>query len=319
VASGFSVQYGFASAISFNNDLRTVSLTPVGAWPRGMSTSLYSSALDWAGNINNTDDLSVNTGFDADRTPLSVTTISPIDGSEGVPVNVRFSVLFNKPVGGGALRNMRLMRGSEAIALGDPKSSASGLLTFAPLYPLTPGADYQLVLDGVQDASGNTTGGRQSIRFRTGEDYDVTRPDVVSRAFRAGESPRLRFAEPLDAASIAAPGSAVLAGRNASFSNISEPMGIAWDAAKLELTLALPHALDGNTTYSLDLSKVTDLAGNPVGTIAYAVESSDTSPAVVTFSITDGSSDVPLNAPLQAFVSRAVTLPPSRLLEAGRT
>jgi hypothetical protein len=305
-------------SVAFSADLRTILITPEPAWTRGLSTSLRSSVADWAGNINNTKDLTIVAGFDADAAPVGMKAISPADGATGAPINVRFSILFNKPIGGGALGSIHLLRDGQEVALQNPKNSAEGLLTFGPAYPLAPGAAYELVLDGVRDLSGNVMAGRQSVHFQTGEGYDVEPPVVVARSVRAGQAPRLRFNELLDAASMSVPRSALLTWRSADGATVSEPMQIAWDAGNLELTLTPAHALAAGISYTFDLTRFTDLAGNTVGSLTYTAEDPNAAPTAVSFSIPDGSRDVPLNAPLQVRFSRNVTLPAARLVTEDR-
>jgi hypothetical protein len=303
--------------VSFSPDLRTIVITPVPAWQRGLSTDLRASVPDWAGNINRAD-VTIMAGFDIDHSPLTVTTISPGDGTADVPINARLRILFNKPVGGGALANIHLLRDGKETALGSPKNSPENLLTLSPVFPLVPGVGYDLVLDAVQDLSGNVINSKQSVHFQTGEAYDVNAPVVVAHSFRPGQPARLRFNEVLDLATIAAPGGALLVWTNPEGITANEPMQTAWDAGNLELTLTPPHSLDPAVRYSFDLSRITDLAGNPVGSVSYAPDTPDAQPTAVSFSIPDGSRDVPLNASLQVRFSRAVTFPAGRLLEGDR-
>ncbi len=132
--------------------------------------------------------LSFTTSDEADQRPPELVATSPADGAQDVPVTTIPRWVLNEPVG--------LMTPSSAVRItrdGEPvlgqmvfyrpnsyltTAVGANALEFRPSAPLQPGADYEIVLDGILDQAGNALPAR-TLRFGTA--VDSTPPPAAFR------------------------------------------------------------------------------------------------------------------------------------------
>jgi hypothetical protein len=309
--------------IDFSSDLRTVSLIPAGGWSRGDSANFRVTPTDWSGNQSTDSFPSFIAGFDSDSSPLSVRATSPRDGQTGVPLNVRFAVLFNKPIGSEAANSIRLMNGGQQIGFISVTGAQSGRLLFRPEVPLQPLTDYQLTIDGVQDAGGNVLTTPQTISFRTGDQYDAIGPSIVSlHAQKIGQPITVQLSETIDLTALPVTTDFLTFRDSAGYQHI-EPASAAWSDDTLTLTITPARNLQSGITYTLNPG-ATDLAGLPVtalsivGTTFIPSDDPDTSPVLVRIYPQDGSASVPTNVSLYITFTRSVLTPLIRLYQDDR-
>ncbi len=306
-------------AWEFSPDLRMLTIRPARSWNRGENVSLNIPAADWSGNRNS---LSVDmpVAFDSDPAPLALRATSIHDGQSGVPLNVVFALLFNKPVASDALRTIRLMRGSDRVPLISVFGTRDSRFTFAPGIPLSPLREYQLIVEGVQDSSGNTLSEPQTIRFTTGEQLDTTGPVATFRLLSRTAPLRVRFSKVIDVTSVLSQPDILTWSemRGGTGYTRKVPVAFDWDEQQLLLTITPQEPLQVGIDYTLGLRGITDLAGHASSTTDFRfrpVENPDTSPPRISIHPPDGSSNVPTNAILRVMFGRRLDTPVVRLYE----
>jgi hypothetical protein len=304
------------ATIELSEDLRTITVRPLTSWRRGLDVSASPGVCDLAGNCIGGWS-SVRAGFDPATTPLVLREASMKDGQTAVPVNVRFALLFDRPIGSDALRAVRLMRGSEQIPLTGWTATQDGRVTFGPDTPLDPNTAYEWVIEGLTDASGNALSNPRTVRFTTGEQYDVSSPTARLRSM-SKTTLRVAVSEPLDLTSLATIATP-LTRRDTRLGQVAVPADVVWSEERLELTHTAKNDLAPGVEYSVNVAELRDLAGlrSGVAVTATPIENPDANPVKVTFQPPDGSTGVPTNAGVYVSYSRGVVPGAVRLYQDG--
>lgn len=296
----------------FSEDFRTISRRV----PDGVGVSMRTPQVTDVSGNSFSDNGTVYVGFENTRSPLVLRGVSIRDGQTGLPLNVKIGLLFDRLVGTDALAGIRLMRGSESIRLGQVSSTPQGRVSFGPDAPLDPNTEYQLVVDGVQDASGNRLAEARVIRFTTGESYDNVAPVGTFRFLSRALPLRVRFSEPLDETSLA------VISRPLAYNDSSGAYWIAKASVELsadlrDVTVIPQQELQTGLDYTMDLSGVSDFAGfTTQATFRFrVVDNPDTSAPRIRVYPPDGTANVPTNASMLVLFSRVTDTPPLRLYE----
>ena len=319
----FPTNNALNAAWDLSSDLRTITLRPLVSWRSGEASRFSGNDCDWSGNCASIVGNEFTAGFESDRSPLVLRAISPPDGQTAVPLNVKFSLLFNKPVASEALRSLRLIRNGERVPLGAAVSALDGRLSFAPAFPLEPNTSYQLIVEGVRDSSGNTLAGTQSIRFTTGEQFDTVPPSSTFRFVSRTAPLRVRFSEVVDRTTILTATSLLtwIDSRGGGGYFRVEPVTADWSEDRRELTLTPGRELQAGVDYTLDVGPISDLAGLRSLSASFRfqpVENPDTSAVRVSILPEDGSTNAPTNVVMRVQFSRTIDTPPVRLYENDR-
>jgi hypothetical protein len=301
-------------------DLQTASLSLSGGWKRGERYDMYPNFTDLSGNLSS---ISISfhfaAGFDPDHTPLALRAVSLQDGQTGVPLNPTFSLLFNKPLGSEALRSVRLAGEHGDVPL-VVKATPGNRTTLVPLYVLDPRTTYQLIVEGVRDASGNTLEGRTVIGFTTGE---LLNEPAITAAFRYGspsEPLRVEFSRPVDITTVMDDTVSLtyIDSRGGAGYTNTVPIKVSWPDDHTSLVVTPARPLDPSNTYKLILGAIAGSAGGAVSPSSFEFKASamtDRSPTRVTIFPQDGSTNVPLNVNMLVSFSRNMTTPVIRLFE----
>jgi methionine-rich copper-binding protein CopC len=212
----------------------------------------------------------------ADRTPPTVVSVDPADATTNVPVNAAIIVRFSEPMRG----DIPGFLGQNSITTDTVKLLRSGIpvegtvslsqdrlaATFRPNDNLLITTQYDVVVDGVRDATGNPIAAPFTSSFTTSSQGDLTKPSIITASPQNGGIPinaaiAVGFSEPVDPASVNATSFRV-------FNNQTgvETTGVrSVDESGRTAFFAPSGPLSIGTTYRFQVGTgVTDLAGNPL-------------------------------------------------------
>lgn len=201
-----------------------------------------------------------------DATAPSLTSFSPPDAAEQVPLNAQVCVGFSDTVAPWTIHKDDL----QLAADGQPLPVASIWLSynehaacFVPTETLRGDTTYSAVFSGAQDESGNSSG-PVSWTFRTGQDADTIAPNTTSLFFLNEDVPpsspvAFHFDEPIDPVSFAG----VDVRRGDIF---GEPIAGTWDLADRGAAILFTpdQPFPVGTSFRAGRLHVRDLAGNIV-------------------------------------------------------
>lgn len=214
-------------------------------------------------------------GAAADTTAPAIVSTVPVNNATGVSINAPISITFTEAVTGlpeltAALKN----NATNQYVLGTGTSTADGKThTFMPSVPLTPGTTYSIQLSTVTDMVGNPLPAT-TLTFTTAAApvSDTTPPAIVSTipGNNATGVPfttqiAITFSEPVKG--MPDPATAVKNNKTGLY-----VVGVPSESTDGKTMIFTPSApLDPNTTYSIQLSTVTDIAGNklPATTLSF--------------------------------------------------
>jgi len=215
---------------------------------------------------------SFTTGTGADATTPSVVSVNPANGSTSVPTNTLVSLGFSKPVDATTLNSAHMELYPSAAGGQFPVAgifvpgSGSQSVTFTPASPLVAETQYCFYITGIVDADGNSLQGQGNVTcFTTGAASATTGPTVVSMSPVSGSTAvplnalvSVAFSEPISATGAGGSAIQVTAGKTVVAGSISAVSGAT------TLTFTPTNPLAANTVYTVQVSGVTDLAGNTV-------------------------------------------------------
>jgi RHS repeat-associated protein len=312
-ASTFLITYGTNSmltgTISVSTDGQTATLTPGGQL--NSFTTYYVQATggitDVEGHALSGFGSSFTTGLATDTSGPTVVTVSPANGANGTPANVRVDLMMSAPLSAASV-------GSNAVALsaggvpvtGTVTLSTSGtILTFVPANLLAASTTYTVTASGFTDQAGNAVV-RFTSSFTTGTSgaANTTVPTVVSvspvngaSGVSAGSLITLTFDEAVDATTVndaTVPISVsgiggVLAG------------GYRLDSTGTVVTFTPLSPLPGNSTITVQVtSGVLDLSGNASNgfssTFTTGTGTNTTAPVVTMLTPQNGATGIGPNA-----------------------
>jgi hypothetical protein len=321
-SDGFS-HYTSPLEWSLSSDLRSLSLLPAKGWSRGESISIPIQLTDWTGNFASVNSLDATAGFEPDSTPPALRAVSVLDGQRDLPLNTTFALLFNKPLGSAALRSVRLTskNGEVPLSVG---AWYGNRVTLTPRYILSPLTRYQLIIEGVQDASGNLMAERAEISFETGESLSEAVVTTKYRFESVGSPLTVRFSQPIDGTRMPEVLS-VLFQRDsptAFAAGVPIPVDLDLSGDRTLLTITPRRSLELGITYTIQLTTVTGSAGGALSEQSYTFTAGavvDSTPTRVTLVPEDGSTGVPLNVLVSISFSRTPSRPPAmRLIEGDK-
>ncbi|HZR45439.1 MAG TPA: Ig-like domain-containing protein, partial [Candidatus Manganitrophaceae bacterium] len=199
-----------------------------------------------------------------DTTPPSITGKAPDDGADDVSLNSSITVSFNEAIDFETLKPRFILTGPQG-AVDAVLSYSGGTATLTPKAPLAENTSYQAVVKkGVADISGNAMAADTTWGFKTGIIPDTTPPTIVQNLPTGDQVPvksliTIQFSEPMNADSITKGFNLSRPGRP------SVPGDFSYDAGSMTATFdPTGIRLQYGMTYTVVLSGVTDLAGNPL-------------------------------------------------------
>jgi len=269
-SSGASV----GGTVSYNAATFTATFVPSAALSFGTSYTIIvtTDAKDVAGN-------SLAAGFSSafstagspDTTPPTVISVTPPNGSVGIPVGVAISVTFSEQMDPTTINGSTVtLRNSATLALIATTVSynaATNTVTLTPTSSLSFGTGYTITVGaGAKDLAGNALAGGFTSTFTTASAPDTTPPTVLSTVPANGATNvavltpiTVTFSEAMNPATIN--GSTIVLMVTSTGAVISG--SVSYDGSSNTATFtASAGTLAFGTGYTLSVSGAADLAGN---------------------------------------------------------
>ena len=311
-------------AVEADADPRFVFVTPLEELERATrySVSVGSGSggvLDRAGNtlLFFAATTFTTTAVDDDDEAPTVESISPDDGSDGVPINVEVRIRMSERVSAPSVSagTVRVDGPGGAVATTLSLEDAGHVIVVEPTDDLSASTAYTVTLDGVEDLAGNAlvapapraADGTPEVTatFTTAGSAiaDNTRPAVsvyvpASGAADVSLTPvvTVTFAEALSAPTVSHETLYVIRGGDSDRLAAS----VTYEPTTRTATVALANPLHPQTSYAIFVtSGIEDLAGNPAIFASSTFTTGDgpddtTAPALVAVTPNDGASGVPV-------------------------
>lgn len=170
-----------AGILTVSEDKSAITFVANAPYPVGRrhQITLTNGITDLFGNTLNYHYYYFTTNFAPDGTGPEIVATTFTDGAQGVPLNMQFTARFSEPVNALYLNQLQLFDSAGSVVSVDRGLSQDRTrVTLKPKSPLTADTGYQLILDGVQDLSGNFLPNGMAISFTTGNASDTQRGSV---------------------------------------------------------------------------------------------------------------------------------------------
>jgi len=299
---------------TLSSDRRSITFQPTALL--SASTAYTVTALgfsDVAGNQVTPFTSSFTTGATAtaDKTALTVQTVSPANGATGVPVASSIVLTFNKPVDATTVNTNTVFLQGAGIRVQASYTVSGAVVSFTPSAPLPGNTFFQVVAQNpLQDAAGNLVNTFVSS-FTTGPAVDTTAPAVVSITPNDGAlniglnaTAVLTFSKPLNPSTVNANTFALFAGSTLLGTSVS----LSSDAQTVTLSSGQLPASRQITVAATP--GVKDLAGNalPDFTSRFTTATAfDTAHAAVTNQRPgNGATGVPVTSSVVIYINEAL-------------
>ncbi|WP_016957425.1 Ig-like domain-containing protein [Catenovulum agarivorans] len=238
-----------------------------------------------------------NTAADAvadDRQPM-ISSLSPPDQQTGVGVNTLFAVRFDEPM------NPLTFDYAGGVNISVQFSENNQVVIYRKLTPLPSEAEHTETFAGMLDMAENQVV-EDSTTFTTLAGPDFVRPELVDVAYSNNQqdvatNPVVEwiFNEPIDPVSVTASG--VYMYNNTTRETIASSSQLSADG--MRLTTVPDEALDTASQYYVYAYYMRDLSGNTLGNhyryFTTGAAADETAPTVVSTSVTDGQTGIPVN------------------------
>jgi hypothetical protein len=144
------------AAVTVSADRLSATLTPSSALlPNTEYNVLISGYTDIAGNSGNGSNTPFTTGTSSDLIHPTVSTISPPNGTTGVPLNAQVVAVMSDDIDPTSVSNSAITL--SPVAAGTVNLASDGVtLTFVPTGSLTASKTYTVTVSGFKDTEGNT-------------------------------------------------------------------------------------------------------------------------------------------------------------------
>jgi YD repeat-containing protein len=245
---------------------------------------------------------SFTTGVATQTSGPQVVTVSPPNGSSGVPLNTHVEVVLNEPVepasvGGSAVS---LAAGGVNVAGTIAVSNDRTTLRFVPSSQLAAGTSYNVTVSGFTDAAGNPAVAFTSS-FTTGTLASAAGPQVNSVSPPNGQTGvsvssavSLTFNEAVDPVSVNTNTIAV------SIPGLHAALAGSYTVSGSTVTFTPATVLPGNANIQVQVAGVLDLAGNSGTSFSSSFTTTatvdTTPPTVVSITPNNGATNIGLNA-----------------------
>jgi hypothetical protein len=296
--------------IELTEDNAGISFTPNTPFLVGRRYFIYTTSgiLDLFGNTMVFSSRYFNTSFDTDGEGPLVKLTSVDDGQTDVPLNAKIAVNFDEAISALFLSGIQIqdIDGVE-VPVARTLSSDRRRVVLAPIQPLDEMTSYSLVIDSVQDLSGNLLANRQLVDFETGTESDTTTGTAVrwSIPFNNVQNMPLNpvievtLSEPVDPTTINT--SSFRLWDNSTNLNVPGEWQLSDD--KMTLTFIPDKELRESRRYWFYVGYspyLTDLAGNFIAQNNYryfttGLDIDNTLPTISQFNIIDEAVGIPIN------------------------
>jgi methionine-rich copper-binding protein CopC/phosphohistidine phosphatase SixA len=308
-----------ADSISFSNNNQSVVLVPHAPMPDNtVMTLTIAGVTDVAGNVAATQSTTFTTGTGPDVIAPSVVNENPFNGASNVPVNTPIMLQASEPIDPGTVNSNTLFieddTTGQEIAGGYSVSTDGRAINFLPNTPLAVSRTFSVFFanEGITDLSGNLLSCAVlcNYSFTTGTTTDAAGPSVVGvspanglTGVQINAQVVVQFSEPVDDLTL---NQITLSGGGGPVSVISRLSN-----ANQTLTLLPVVPLSPGTTYTVNVSGVQDLSGNPLTassttTFTTGTGADLTPPTVTTVSPVNGATAVLTTAVIQVQFSKRV-------------
>ena len=263
--------------MALSNGDQRVTITPASGLQANATytVTIGTGLADLAGlAIDNPGSFSFQTAALVDKTQLKVVAVSPLNGSEAVPLNAEMAVGFNKPADAVSLGSGNLEvysydpdTGAQQVLTGSLSIAASGeSVTFTPSGPLGAETEYCIYVNGVVDLEGQALqqNGQNLSCFTTGVSTQTGALTVVGVSPANGTtgvpvnaSVEIGLSAAVSAVSVTQGAIVVKAGSTAVAGAITQPTANT-------LLFTPSGTLAVSTAYTVTAGGFTDVAGNAV-------------------------------------------------------
>ncbi|MEM7217063.1 MAG: Ig-like domain-containing protein [Pseudomonadota bacterium] len=271
-----------------------------------------SGLTDVAGNLAAHSEFEFVVGDEFDTSDPEVRLSQPSDGADKVSPLTRLGVVFDGPLALPRFAEYTLSSRARAQTLAPAPGSDVDRILFALDEPLEPLTFYTLRWNGVRDLAGNIDSDR--FEFVTGTaSTDVTpgqarfAPAEVD-AVASNTELSIEFDRPIDALGLDAAQVVLLAD--------GVPVAVDYQLIEGGTRLVFEAELEGDRNYSVSVGGLSAADGTALDTLSYAFRTTadvdQSAPELVSFSVSEGESGVPLNATLRAVFSEPIRVVPGR-------
>src|SRR5579864_7854457 len=311
-----------ADSVNFSNNNQSAVLVLHEPLPESTQMTLTVAGVqDLAGNAVVAQTTHFTTGTGPDVTAPSVVSEAPFSGQGGVPLNAVVNVELSEPIDFGTVNGQTFaVRDNTAggVFIGGTYATSADnrTLTFVPAAALAAGHNYTVLVSetGQQmaDYAGNTLNGIQWA-FTTSSASDLTAPQILQLSPRDGltQAPinsriTMFFNKPVAGQSVLNVAQAVLTA-----AGIPQPVFAGIFNNNQEVVLTPVNQLSPNTTYTITLAGIQEVAGNamsgPVVTSFTTGSEADLiRPSVVLFDPVNNAGGVETNALIRVGFSERI-------------
>ena len=257
-------------SFSFANSNTELRINPQGLLPDGSTiTVTLTGVLDLSGNLLPTYTSSFTTGTGSDVVLPVVVASNPVGGETGVPTNALINIVTEKVIdpGTAVLADFYLYDNTTAVNVAGSVSSQvvagnpGTTVSFVPSAPLPANHSFTLSWTGLLDYVGNAVPAN-SLTFTSGAGPSATGPSVVGSTPAAGATGvSIRSSIVINFSAAISRESLGQISLKAGTQNISFTLQFANGDTQVTL---IPAGLSQSTSYTVSLTGVTDLAGNPI-------------------------------------------------------
>lgn len=308
--------------IELTDDNAGISFTPNAPLLVGRRHFIYttSGVLDLFGNTMVFSSRYFNTAFDTDGVGPVVASTSIDDGAIGVPLNAKLAVNFDEAISALFINQIQIqdVDGVE-IPVVRTLSADRRRVQLAPIQPLDEMTSFDLVIDAVQDLSGNLLANRQVIGFETGDESDTVAGSIIRWSIPVNNTQnvplnpllQVTFSEPVDPTTIN--GTTFRLWDNSTNLNVPGTYQLSDD--KLTLTFLPESDLRENRRYWFYIGYspyLTDLAGNFIAQnnnryFTTGFETVESMPIVSQFNMVDDAEGIPINGRIRFTVDSPIS------------
>jgi hypothetical protein len=322
-SAGFQVQLGGAAisgGVALSDSNKRITFTPLGGLSANSTYKVVigSQITDVAGNpLANPGSFTFSTSGVTDTSRPQITTVSPLDGASGVSTNAVVQLQFNKRIDPFTVNGSTFYvypRDTGIPIAGSIAVSSDGLTAkLTPAVPLQTETTYQVIVtNGITDLEGQATSYFEPA-FTTGVGAVTTAPVVVSVSPQSGAvgvpvNARVDVvvSAPVSAASVVSGTVVVSAGGTP----VTGTLSVSSD--RMMVTFVPGSLLGASTAYTVNVSGLTDQAGNTVVPFASSFTTGTsgvadtTRPSVVNVSPAMNASGVAVSSNIVLTFSKAV-------------
>jgi len=302
-------------SISFTNNNQSVMIVPHAPLPDSTVMTLeINGVTDLAGNAVAPQTTQFTTGVGPDLLPPAVVGVSPYDGAANVPTNSVVVVQLDTPIDPSTVSASGISVDYNGQLLPETFSVSSDgeTISFLPSSPMPANSSMSASWgSGITDLAGNSCcSGPWHANFQTGAGPNATAPQVVQTSPANGATALptnvqivIQFNEPIDGAK--------LNGVTLTHGGANVIVSTSLTNGNYTLRLIPVVPLSPNTSYTLTVSGIQDLSGNPQGGTFTAIYQTGPGadlrpPQAINVTPGNGVTDVSINSTIQVQFNKPI-------------